>query len=100
MENDDVRRIASLGAFSVLEYQKDLSVSPENAMNAYFCAEMNIRKRQIVCDISKSNVTVIDFVSASAIASTNNLNCILRCVINPNQLTPVCICVKKTCIFI
>jgi len=58
MENDDVRRIASLGAFSVLEYQKDLSVSPENAMNAYFCAEMNIRKRQIVCDISKSNVTV------------------------------------------
>jgi len=58
MENDDVRKIASLGAFSVLEYQKDLSVSPENAMNAYFCAEMNIRKRQIVCDISKSNVTV------------------------------------------
>lgn len=58
MENDDVKRIASLGAFSVLEYQKDLSVSPENAMNAYFCAEMNIRKRQIVCDISKSNVTV------------------------------------------
>ena len=58
MENDDVRKIASLGAFSVIEYQKDLSVSPENAMNAYFCAEMNIRKRQIVCDISKSNVTV------------------------------------------
>ncbi len=58
LENDDVRKIASLGAFSVLEYQKDLSVSPENAMNAYFCAEMNIRKRQIVCDVSKSNVTV------------------------------------------
>ena len=58
MENDDVRKIASLGSFTVLEYQKDLSVSPENAMNAYYCAEMNIRKRQIVCDISKSNVTV------------------------------------------
>ena len=41
-----------------MEYQKDLSVSPENAMNAYFCAEMNIRKRQIVCDVSQSNVTV------------------------------------------
>lgn len=58
MENDDVRKIASLGAFSVIEYQKDLSVSPENAINAYFCAEMNIRKRQIVCDLSESNVTV------------------------------------------
>ena len=52
MENDDVRKIDSLGAFSVLEYQRDLSVSPENAMNAYFCAEMNIRRRQIVCDLS------------------------------------------------
>jgi uncharacterized protein (AIM24 family) len=58
MENDDVRKIDSLGAFSVLEYQRDLSVSPENAMNAYFCAEMNIRRRQIVCDLSYSNVTV------------------------------------------
>ena len=58
MENDDVRKVASLGAFSVLEYQRDLSVSPENAMNAYYCAEMNIRRRQIVCDLSKANVTV------------------------------------------
>ena len=58
LENDDVKVVDSLGAFSILEYQKDLSVSPENAMNAYYCAEMNIRRRQIVCDISKSNVTV------------------------------------------
>lgn len=58
MENDDVKVVDSLGAFSILEYQKDLSVSPDNAMNAYYCAEMNIRRRQIVCDVSKSNVTV------------------------------------------
>ena len=58
MDNDDVRKVDSLGAFSILEYQKDLSVSPENAMNAYYCAEMNIRRRQIVCDLSYSNVTV------------------------------------------
>ena len=57
-DNDDVKVIDSLGAFSVIEYQKDLSVSPENAMLAYYCAEMNIRKRQIVCDLSHSNVTV------------------------------------------
>ena len=35
MQNDDVKKIASLGAFSVIEYQKDVSVSPENAMLAY-----------------------------------------------------------------
>ena len=35
-DNDDVKVIDSLGAFSVIEYQKDLSVMPETAMQAYF----------------------------------------------------------------
>lgn len=47
-----------MGAFSVIEYQRDLSVMPQNAMLAYYSNEMNVRKRQVVCDISKSNVTV------------------------------------------
>ena len=57
MENDDVKTIASLGAFSVVEYQRDLSVMPQNAMNAYYCSQMNVRKKQVVCDVSKSNIT-------------------------------------------
>ena len=57
-DNDDVKVIDSLGAFSVIEYQKDLSVMPETAMQAYFASQMNVRKRQVVCDIAKSNVTV------------------------------------------
>ena len=56
--NDDVKMKASLGAFSVVEYQRDLSVMPENAMTAYYASKMNVRKRQVVCDIAKSNVTV------------------------------------------
>ncbi len=56
--NDDMKVIASKGAFSVIEYQRDLSVMPQNAMNAYFCNEMNVRKRQVVCDLSKANITV------------------------------------------
>ncbi len=56
--NDDVKVIDSLGAFSVIEYQKDLSVMPETAMQAYFASQMNVRKRQVVCDVSASNVTV------------------------------------------
>ena len=57
-DNDDVKVIDSKGAFSVVEYQKDLSVMPETAMMAYFASQMNVRKRQVVCDVSRSNVTV------------------------------------------
>lgn len=58
MENDDVKVIDSLGAFSVVEYQRDLSVMPETAMEAFYASQMNVRKRQVVCDVCKSNVTV------------------------------------------
>ena len=57
-DNDDMKVIDSLGAFSVIEYQRDLSVMPHTAMTAYYCNEMNVRKRQVVCDVAKSNVTV------------------------------------------
>lgn len=57
-DNDDMKVIDSMGAFSVIEYQRDLSVTPQTAMTAYYCNEMNVRKRQVICDMSKSNVTV------------------------------------------
>lgn len=57
-ENDDVRIIKSLGPFTAIEYTRDLSVSPQDAQKAYFCNAMNIRKRQVVCDLSKANVTI------------------------------------------
>ena len=56
--NDDVRMKESMGAFSIIEYQRDLSVMPENAMTAYYASQMNVRKRQVICDVAKSNVTV------------------------------------------
>ena len=57
--NPNSKVISSMGPFAVLEYQKDKSVNYETAMNVYFCNEMNIRKRQVVCDLSKtSGVTV------------------------------------------
>lgn len=56
-ENDDIKTLASLGAFTVVEYRRDLSVMPGDAQTAYFCNEMNVRKRQLLCDLSKSDVT-------------------------------------------
>ncbi|HIX12557.1 MAG TPA: AIM24 family protein [Candidatus Anaerofilum faecale] len=57
-DNDDIRVLDQQGAFTVIEYQRDLSVSPGNAQAAYFCNEMNVRKRQVVCDVARSPITV------------------------------------------
>ena len=56
--NDDIKITDQLGPFSVLEYQRDLSVAPSSAMQAYYASVMNVRKRQVVCDLSVSPVTV------------------------------------------
>ena len=57
-DNDDVKILAEMGAFQVIEYQRDLSVSPSSAITAYFSSEMNVRKRQLVCYLDKSHVTI------------------------------------------
>lgn len=57
-DNDDIKTLATLGAFTVIEYQKDLSVMPSEAMVAYYSHAMNVRRRQVVCDLGKSSVTV------------------------------------------
>lgn len=57
-DNDDVRVLGSMGPFTVVEYLKDLSVTPSTAMTAYYCNEMNVRKRQVICDLFKANITL------------------------------------------
>ncbi|MGL5257795.1 MAG: AIM24 family protein [Proteocatella sp.] len=57
-DNDDIKTLDTLGAFSVIEYQRDLSVMPHDAMNAYFCNAMNVRKRQVICELQQSNITL------------------------------------------
>ena len=58
LDNDDIRILDEKGAFKVIEYTRDLSVTPQEAQAAYFCEKMNVRRRQVVCDLSKSNVTL------------------------------------------
>ena len=57
-DNDDVKILSEMGPFQVVEYQRDLSVFPDSAMTAYFCSQMNVRKRQLVCEMSNSQVTI------------------------------------------
>lgn len=58
LENKNIRKLDEKGAFTVVEYQRDLSVTPDNAVTAYFCNEMNVRKRQVICNLSKAQVTL------------------------------------------
>lgn len=56
--NDDVKVLGQLGAFKVIEWKRDLSVTPETAATAWFSMEMNVRRRQVLCDLSQAPVTV------------------------------------------
>ena len=57
-DNDDVKTLDTMGPFSVIEYQRDLSVTAGSAITAYFASQMNVRKRQVICDLSKAQVTI------------------------------------------
>lgn len=56
-DNNDIKTLEAMGAFTVIEYQRDLSVMPGDAQIAYYCNEMNVRKRQVICDVTKANIT-------------------------------------------
>lgn len=56
-DSSAVNVISELNGYSVIEYIKDLSVTPATAQNAYFESQMNIRKRQLVIELNQSSVT-------------------------------------------
>ncbi len=56
-DNDDVNVIAQAGPFTIIEYKRDLSVTPATSATAFFNAHMNVRKRQVICELSKANIT-------------------------------------------
>lgn len=50
--------IEQTGPFQVLEYEKDLSVDYTTAQAAYYASKMNVRKRQLICEVGPSQITV------------------------------------------
>jgi len=56
---DSHKIINKKGRFSVLEYEKDLSVSPDAAMEAYFASAMNVRKRQVIVDTTEEMGVIV-----------------------------------------
>jgi len=57
-DSDNVKIVEELGPFQVVEYKRDLSVDHSTAQNAYYASQMNVRRRQLVCSVNLSNITV------------------------------------------
>ena len=53
-ENDDVRTIEKRENISVIEFQRDVSVNKLTAINEYFAAKMNVRRRQVLIELNNS----------------------------------------------
>ena len=50
--------VSQLGCFSVLEYERDLSVTPATAESAYYSSKMGVHKRQVVCNLNGNGVVI------------------------------------------
>lgn len=51
-DNPNMKQIAANGNVKVFEYQRDLSVTPQTAIAAYYASEMNVRKRQVLIELN------------------------------------------------
>jgi len=51
--------VAKKGRFSLLEYERDLSVSPESASIAFFASQMNVRKRQVIVELNNDGGVIL-----------------------------------------
>ena len=58
LDNNDIKVLDTKGPFTVVEYLRDLSVTPMTAQTSYFSNLMNVRKRQVICNLKASPVTV------------------------------------------
>lgn len=56
--NANMKEIDSKDGVHVFEFQKDVSVSPENSMTAYYASEMNIKKRQVLIELNGRSFTL------------------------------------------
>ncbi len=58
--NNDTRKVVDkLGNFSVIEYEKDSSVSIQSAQAEYFMSKMNVRRRQVMVQLNGNNSVLL-----------------------------------------
>lgn len=77
LQNENRKVIDSLGSFSVLEYDRDMSVAPDNAANEYFMSKMNVKRRQLTVTVNQGQSVIAQAGSmqwtAGDVAATTGL---------------------------
>lgn len=62
-----------LGCFTVVEYEKDISVSPGTAQTAFFMSKMGCHKRQVVATLNNQGV-ILQAGAMQVISGNVNMN--------------------------
>lgn len=57
-DNKNVNVVEEKGDIKIIEYIKDLSVTPETAMSGYYASKMNVRKRQAFIELKNNAYTI------------------------------------------
>ena len=57
-DNENMLKIAERGCVKVFEHQKDLSVNSNSAIAAYYASKMNVRRRQVLIELTGNSFTV------------------------------------------
>ena len=73
-ENDNIKILDEKGPFKTIEYEKDLSVTPNEAMIKYFSSKMNVRPRQLVVDLSKTSGIYLQAGAMQWMSGSNKLS--------------------------
>ena len=56
---DSHRIVEQKGRYALLEYERDISVSPDAAVVAYYASQMNVRKRQVIAQLNGTGGVVL-----------------------------------------
>ena len=75
-QTTDVRKLTlQKGCFSVLEYDRDISVGPGSAQSAYFAAKMGLKRRQLLAGLNGNGIIMqagaMQIISGNIQAGTN-----------------------------
>lgn len=57
-KNPNIGIIESVGAFKVMEHQKDMSVTKDTAQKEFYASQMNVKRKQLLCDLSVADVNL------------------------------------------
>ena len=73
-ENENIKVVDEKGPFQVIEYERDLSVTPSEAMVSYFSSKMNVRPRQLVVDLKKTEWIYLQAGAMQWMSGSNKLS--------------------------